>query len=189
MGMFDYLHVHKSFLPKVKQLEENNYSLESLQTKDFDSLLETYHVDEIGTLSLDKVDYIIIENTEPPQRGKWNPPFFQEEKSRSKINIPYTGVVTAGAFFMDYKDTKDEIFIDINFNFIDGVLQEKGKVVDLRITPADEVLERRRQIEERRIRRDNDLRYNVFNYIQRIIHRLIYKLHRIQDYLRSYEPK
>jgi hypothetical protein len=94
MGMFDTIHIHKKFLPTVEVIENNGYSLSSLQTKDFDNLLEEYHVDENGKLFLDKVEYVIIENNTPPQKGKWNPPFFQEEKSRERVFIPYTGTVS-----------------------------------------------------------------------------------------------
>ena len=80
MGMFDTIHIYKKFLPSIKQVEDNGYSLSSLQTKDFENLLETYHVDENGKLTLDKVEYVFIENDKPKVKGKWNPPFFQEEK-------------------------------------------------------------------------------------------------------------
>jgi len=187
--MFDTIHIDKKFLPFIKEIQKNGYFLNSLQTKDFDNLLEDYYVDENGKLFLDKVEYIIIENPDPPQRKKWNPPFFQEEKSRERIFIPYTGIVTAGAFFMDYNNPKDEIFVDIDFKFIDGLLQSKGSVKEIRITLVEDVLENRRKLEENRFKRDNDFIYQISTKISRFISRITNKLHRFQTWLNSYEPK
>jgi hypothetical protein len=189
MGMFDTMYFHKKFLPAIEPVEKNGYSLISLQTKDFENLLEEYHVDENGRLYLDKVDYILVENDVLPEKGKWNPPFFQEEKGRERIFIPHTGIVTAGIFFMDYKNEKDEIFVDIDFKFIDGILQETGKVKIIKVTPIQEVLETRRKIEERRYKKENDVLYCICNYLSRKLNRLLFKLHKIQDFLLSYEPK
>lgn len=189
MGMFDTIHIHKKFLPSVKELKQNGYNLSSLQTKVFDNLLEDYHVGEDGLLYMDKVEYEFTLNTNTSADKKWNPPFFQEEKSRTKMQLPHTGIVTAGAFFMDYHNPKDEIFIDIDFKFIDGVLQGQGIVNRLTVTPINIVLERRREIEERRNRRDNDPLYHISKYFLYIVNRVISKLHRIQNYLLSYEPK
>ncbi len=187
--MFDTIHINKKFLPIVNEVEQNGYSLSSLQTKDFDNLLEDYHVDENGKLFLEKVEYTIIENNEPIVKGKWNPPFFQQEKKRERVFIPYTGVITAGAFFMDYDDKKDEVFIDIDFKFLDGILQEKGITKKISVIPIEEVLERRRIIKENRIKRDNDMLYQLYRYISKIISRVNCKLNKIQNWLNSYEPK
>jgi hypothetical protein len=189
MGMFDTIHINKKFLPTIREVEKHGYSLNSLQTKDFDSLLEDYYVEEDGKLFLDKVEYMIIENPDPPEKKKWSPPFFQEEKSRERVFVPYTGEITAGAFFMDYTNPKDEIFIDIDFKFIDGIIQSKGIVKILRITPVEEVLENRRQIEERKHKRDNDVIYQISRYLYKAISRLIFKLNKLQNWLSSYEPK
>lgn len=189
MGMFDTIYIYKKFLPSIKQVEDNGYSLSSLQTKDFENLLETYHVDENGKLTLDKVEYVFIENDKPKVKGKWNPPFFQEEKSRERIFIPHTGIITAGAFFMDYNNPKDEIFVDIDFKFIDGILQSVGTIKTMTITPVEQVLERRRQIEESRNKRDKDNLYQLYRFISKVISRVTARLNRIQTWLNSYEPK
>ena len=187
--MFDIMHIHSKFLPKIKELDSNGYAFSNLQTKDFEGLLEAYHVGEDGVLLLDKVEYVFIENTELPRKGKWNPPFFQEEKSRTKVVYPYNGTITAGAFFMDYKNPKDEIFVDIDFKFIDGVLQKVGTIKELQITPLQKVLERREQILEKRNKKEKDIKYRIFNYFSKFVNILILKLSKIQFSLTSYQPK
>lgn len=189
MGMFDTIHINKKFLPTIREIEKHGYSLNSLQTKDFDNLLEDYHVDEYGKLFLDKVEYILVENTNPTEKRKWNPLFFQEEKSRERVFVPYTGVVTAGAFLMDFNNPKDEIFIDIDFKFIDGVLQSTGSVKTMKITTVEEVLKNRRKIEERKHKTDNDLIYQISRSLNRFISIIVYKLNKVQNWLNSYEPK
>lgn len=189
MGMFDTIHIHDKFLPKIKELEINKYCIKSLQTKNFDNLLENYHVGEDGVLFLDKVDYELVEN-QNASKGGWNPPFFQEEKSREKIQFPYTGIVTAGMFFMDYTDNpKDEIFVDINFKFVDGVLQEVGKIKTLKVTPSQEVLERRQKIKEIKLKIENDIKYHIFKYISKFLTKIIISLNKINNYLVTYKPE
>lgn len=187
--MFDIIHIHKKFLPKIKELDDNGYALSNLQTKSFDGLLEDYHVGEDGILLLDKVEYVFLENTEAPEKGRWNPPFFQEEKSRTKVVHSYNGLITAGAFFMDFNNSKDEIFVNIDFEFMNGVLKNVGTITELQITPLQEILERRKKIIENRDKKQKDIKYRVFNYFSNFVNRLIFKLSKIQTCLNSYQPK
>jgi len=189
MGMFDTIYVNNKLLPVINELLKNNYSLSALQTKDFECSLLEYHVDENGTLTLDDVEYIFTENKESSKKGKWRPPFFQEEKSRKRVFVPYTGIVIAGAFFMNYIDYKDEIFVDIEFKFVDGVLQGIGKIHNMTITPASEVLERRKIQEERKIKRDNDFICQVSLKLSSYISKVISILKRVQYWLYSHCPK
>jgi len=187
--MFDTIHIHGNFLPKVKELDYNGYKLNNLQTKSFDGLLEEYYVGEDGVLLLDKVDYVLLENTEYQKKTKCSPPFFQEEKSRIKVVYPYTGIITAGAFFMNYHNSKDEIFIDIDFNFVNGTVKDIGIIKKLEITPYEKILEKRKQIEEKRRKKDSDIKYQVFKYLSRFINKILLKLSKIQFCLNSYQPK
>lgn len=187
--MFDIIHIHNKFLPKIKEMNDNGYSLSNLQTKSFDGLLEDYHVGEDGILLLDKVEYVFSENTENFEKDRWNPPFFQEEKSRTKVVHPYNGLINAGAFFMDFNNSKDEIFVSIDFKFINGVLEDVGIIKELQITPLQKLLEVRKKNIENKDKKQKDIKYRVFNYFSTLVNRLIYKLSKLQLCLNSYQPK
>jgi hypothetical protein len=44
MGMFDFFHVAEEFLPKIKELDENNLKITNLQTKSLDCSLRDYYI-------------------------------------------------------------------------------------------------------------------------------------------------
>lgn len=187
--MFDTIFINKKFLPKVEELTRNEYNLISLQTKDFENLLENYFVGEDGSLELDKVEYEMIPNLELPKKGKWNPPFFEEIKSSERIKIPFTGIIRAATFFTSYTNPKDEIFLDIDFKFIDGIIQGVGVIKTLQITTADIVVERRRLAEEYRNKRDNDMKYRISKFCARKISIVLAYLNKLNNWLYSYQPK
>jgi hypothetical protein len=189
MGMFDTIYINKNFLPFIKQVEENKYHLHSLQIKNFDNLLQDYHVDSDGKLFVDKIEYVIIQNDTPFQKGKWNPPFFQEEKSRERIFVPYTGIINASAFLMDYNDKKDEIFVTIDFNFIDGIIQGIGITKKIEVVSIENILERRKLIEKIKNKRNNDFSYKIYMHISKIITKITCKLNKIQLWIISNQTK
>jgi hypothetical protein len=189
MGMFDNLYINKNFLPSIPIMELNGYEIKELQTKDFDNLLENYFVDENGSLVLEKVDYEIIVNEEPPQKGKWTPPFFQEEIGRSTVNFPFTGIVNGVGCYLDSLDTKDKIYLDLKFKFINGILQGVGVVDKIDVTPIKEVLECKQFWKEFHNKRKKDPIFQILRKASILIHRIIYRLQKLNNWINSYEPK
>ena len=184
--MFDYLNVDKKFFPQIKEIEENNYSLSNFQTKDFDNSLENYYVDENGNLFIEKVEYSFIENKETPKKGKWTPPFFQEEKSRTKIPYAFTGIVNAYDYLQDINNQKNEIFVSLDFKFFDGILQGIGIVRELKVIEYDIILQRKKDIEIIRAKKENDVLYKISFYLAMKILKIINILNKLYSFLISY---
>jgi hypothetical protein len=135
MGLFDTIIFNKSVIqgtdPKVDKyltlLGENELGW---QTKDFDCLLSNFFIEE-GKLFEEKVEKRWVEE---------NGPFGGFLEPISKEKIPYNKTCTINAYDFLQSETVD-IWIEMDFVFIDGVLQ-KTSLVKYEETNSAERLER-----------------------------------------------
>lgn len=189
MGMFDNIFINKKFIPEIPEIQKLGYTIFELQTKDFDNLMDRYDVDENGKLTLEKVEYDVVENIIKPEKDKWCPPFHLEEKNKTITDFPYTGIVDACAYLCDRANNKDEVFVDLKFKFIDGILQSVGLVDNLTITSFETILDNNKKFEELYNKRNNDAIYCLFRYLTKIIYKVIHNLSKLNSWLCSYNPK
>lgn len=190
MGLFDTIHIHKKFLPEIPEIKESGYDVElgNFQTKSFDNFLEDYYVDESGKLSFDNTEYEFIKNKKTSKKGKWNPPFFQKEKSRNRMFSAFNGIAEVYTYLSDSVKPKNEIFVSFLLNFNNGLL-EKIELSEKMITPLQVILDRNKKLEAIRTKRKNDKVYFICAKLISLVSKITSKLNKFENWLRKYEPK
>jgi hypothetical protein len=189
MGMFDFLHVHESFLPKLEELEENNLKITNYQTKNLDCSLRDYYIDSNGDLYYDDVVYEIVENTNP-KKGGWNPSFFQEEVSRTRVRHSYTGEVLA-VDVITFPENSDihQIFIEVSYTFLEGSLFKKPEIKKVERFLKQKVMENQKKWELIHQKRAQDPLYFLTRQIYSVLCRASSVLSKLKSALLRYDVK
>jgi hypothetical protein len=189
MGMFDYLHVAEEFLPKIKELDENNLKITNLQTKSLDCSLRDYYIDSNGDLYYDDVVYEIVENTNPIKVG-WSPPFFQEETGRTRLRYPYTGEVLAVDVLSPSKDSEiHQIFVEVSYTFLEGSLFKKPEVKKVECFLKEKVVENQKKWELIHQKRAQDPIYFLTRQLHSVLCRVSSVLSKAKSALLNYDVK
>jgi hypothetical protein len=194
MGMFDWITIDDSLLPKVPCLEERGivdpFIGMNFQTKDLENSLLNYKIEKDLLLQREEVEKVFDENPiEETELGKrWNPPFLEREISRKWIKDDFTGIVNIYNMFID-PETEDNIWVDFKLIFYNGEM----KKITLDNWRVDLAIEKNKRMEEwGRVwkKREKDHLYKLCSFISlRIINRLISTLNKFDDWIRSYQPK
>ena len=187
--MFDFLHVHESFLPKLEELEENNLKITNYQTKNLDCSLRDYYIDSNGDLYYDDVVYEIVENTNP-KKGGWNPSFFQEEVSRTRVRHSYTGEVLA-VDVITFPENSDihQIFIEVSYTFLEGSLFKKPEIKKVERFLKQKVMENQKKWELIHQKRAQDPLYFLTRQIYSVLCRASSVLSKLKSALLRYDVK
>lgn len=185
--MFDNLYIHEKFLPPLPELEKENIKITNFQTKDFDCCLYDYHVDSIGDLYFDDVEYEIIENTNPIKERGWHPPFFMEEKSRKRVKYPYTGTVLGTEAIYSSDPESYDVWLQVEFTFLKGSIVDTPTIKNLKLTPVKEKLERVAKWNAINKKRDEDPIYGLTRWLFRLLSKVTYYINKIQDRLLKYD--
>lgn len=142
MGFFDTIIFNKSVIqgldPKVdKYLQLLGESELGFQTKDFDCLLRNFFIED-GKLFLEHVESTWVEEDGP--FGGFVEPISKEKKFYNK---------TCSIQAYDYLNSEEvDIWIEIQFVFIDGVLQ-KTSLVKYEETDSAPRIEREKQLQKK----------------------------------------
>jgi hypothetical protein len=186
MGMFDYLDIDEKFIPTLPELEDRGYKCSSFQTKDLDNALINYYIDCNGQLSYDDVEYDVIDNPNKDKRG-WNPPFFLEERTRTRLISNYTGIINAVEFFNDSKEDSDNIWLKLEYTFVEGKIYKPVTVKDLIITSNKTAKENRIKWELIHEKRKRDPLFQISRYVSDVLSKIISKLTKFRSYVSAYD--
>ena len=187
MGMFDDISVHKDVLRKFVGSDPNivNYlnrvegDLVGLQTKDFECLLDKYHVNEQGFLYEEKHDRGVdpeapVAPTKPPGFGAWKSLRMELIRSFDTCTITACDAVDSD---------EEDIFINLKFIFIDGVVTS----VSVEEFKSKSPEQRKKQMEEIREKMAASFAYSktyrgkICRYTSRFLLRLSNRIRKLAD--------
>lgn len=136
MGMFDYIHVDKHFLPE--EVSHIDFKPD-FQTKDFDSLMQEYFIDGERQLLKYKVEYEWIEDKKSFFGG------YGKEVSRVAEKFPFFGEIEACQIYNSPDRNGVDYFLDLKLRFDSGKLV-KTSVLSLQETPAAERFKKQEEL-------------------------------------------
>jgi hypothetical protein len=189
MGMFDYLYVDNKHIPHIRELVERGYKVESFQTKSLDNCLIDYYIDEAGFLWFDDVEFdVYYREMSKPVAEAYRLPVFSE-KSRKKVRSEYTGSIIATAHCTNFEEKNDDVWLQLEFLFVDGVLYKPSKISSLKITTYEEILETKQKWKKIYEKRKKDPIYKLVYFLRKCINFTINKLNKIDYWLIMYDVK